>query len=245
MALNQKIRLLGYYHLPNQKMNPESERILEAEELAPLLARSIQSLYDNPETDEELKTIIKEPTVFIFKLESGELCAYFTKEKIAKLTGVHYVRDSITQVSLKYKAWFYAGQDIELIVPKDSASTPKRTNSSTNKHVQRRKSSTAETDEVIKVKTRLRLENNFFIGQFVPTRNGWYKISDIRNTDFTKIEDKERGIKDLAISFRSVDVEFNRYAYYKFTWVLLETNPLKFGIDLRERVEPVYPQDIV
>ena len=99
--------------------------------------------------------------------------------------------------------------------------------------------------EVKKIKTRLRLENNQFIGQFSPERTeGWYKITDIRNTDFTKIEDKERGVKDLTIFFSSPK-KFNRYAYYRFTWVLLESDPLKFGIDKREDIVPVYPKDIV
>lgn len=102
-----------------------------------------------------------------------------------------------------------------------------------------------DSEEVVKIKRRLRLENNQFIGQFAPQRNeGWFTITDIRNTDFTKIEDKERGIKNLSISFRS-NKEFNRFAYYKFTWVLLETDPLKFGIDLHEEITPIYPKDIV
>ncbi|WP_368322010.1 sacsin N-terminal ATP-binding-like domain-containing protein, partial [Parabacteroides distasonis] len=102
-----------------------------------------------------------------------------------------------------------------------------------------------DSEEVVKIKRRLRLENNQFIGQFARKRNeGWFTITDIRNTDFTKIEDKERGIKNLSISFRS-NKEFNRYAYYKFTWVLLETDPLKFGIDLHEEITPIYPKDIV
>ena len=93
------------------------------------------------------------------------------------------------------------------------------------------------------VKKRLRLENNQFIGQFVP-HEGRYMITDIRNTDFTKIEDKERGVKNLSISFKS-NKPFNRFAYYKFTWVLLETVPLKFGIDLQKEITPIYPKDIV
>ena len=101
-------------------------------------------------------------------------------------------------------------------------------------------------DEVEQIKRRLRLENNFFIGQFIPQKTeGWYKIVDIRNTDFTKIEDKERGIKDLTITFRSLDKEFNRFAYYKFTWVLLEKEPMKFGIDLREEISILMSEDIV
>lgn len=99
-------------------------------------------------------------------------------------------------------------------------------------------------EEEEKVKRRLRLENNQFIGQFAPQKEGWYKITDIRNTDFTKIEDKERGVKNLSISFKSNE-PFNRFAYYKFTWVLRETDPLKFGINLREEIIPIYPKDIV
>ncbi len=103
-----------------------------------------------------------------------------------------------------------------------------------------------DKEEVERIKRRLRLENNFFIGQFIPEKTeGWFKIVDIRNTDFTKIEDKERGVKDLTISFRCQDRDFNRYAYYKFTWVLLEKDPLKFGIDLREEVSVLWPEDIV
>lgn len=103
-----------------------------------------------------------------------------------------------------------------------------------------------DSNEVIKVKRRLRLDNNMFIGQFAPQKNeGWYTITDIRNTDFTKIEDRERGVINLSISFRSKKKEFNRFAYYKFTWVLLKVEPLKFGIDLCEEITPIYPKGIV
>ena len=73
MKSETKIRLLGYYSQPNQIMKPESERIEEANELAPLLGDSIQSLYQNPETDEELKRVILATTVFVFKDEDGNL----------------------------------------------------------------------------------------------------------------------------------------------------------------------------
>lgn len=103
-----------------------------------------------------------------------------------------------------------------------------------------------DSTEISRIKTRLRLDNNFFIGQFIPgPKAGSYRISDIRNTDFTKIEDKERGVKDLTIWFNSPHREFFKYSYYKFTWVLLESSPLKFGIDLRKEVTPLYSKDIV
>lgn len=103
-----------------------------------------------------------------------------------------------------------------------------------------------DSKEVVKVKRRLRLDNNMFIGQFAPQKEeSWYTITDIRNTDFTKIEDRERGVRNLSISFRSKKKEFNRFAYYKFTWVLLKVEPLKFGIDLCEEITPIYPKGIV
>lgn len=100
--------------------------------------------------------------------------------------------------------------------------------------------------EISRIKTRLRLENNLFIGQFSPGQKpGHYIIYDIRNTDFTKIEDKERDVKDLTIRFKSLDREFNKFAYYKFTWSIIESSPLRFGIDLRQEISPIYPKDIV
>ena len=63
----KKIRLLGYYNSPNQKMNPESERIEDAYILAPLLESSINSLLSNPDIDLELKQTLSIPTVFVFK----------------------------------------------------------------------------------------------------------------------------------------------------------------------------------
>lgn len=252
---NKKIRLLGYYNFPNQKMNPENERVEDAQYLAPLLESSINSLYLNPDTDEDLKAAIEAPTVFIFKDEEGKLYAFFSKDKLARVTGVVYNRRDIKQVPLKYKAWFYPGQNINLIQQKDNEmSQPSTETKRRNVPVRKERNTTTtsqtsryvENDEVAKVKIRLRLENNFFIGQFSPElKDGRYKISDIRNTDFTKIEDKERGIKDLTIFFNSQGKDFNRFAYYKFTWVLLSSSPIRFGIDINKEITPVYPEDIV
>ena len=222
MVSEMKIRLLGYYSKPNQILYPEKDRVQEAEELAPLLEASIDSLFQNPDTDEEIKRVIQVPTVFVFKDEDNNLLAFFTKDKIARLTGVIFNKDHIVQVPLKYKGWFIPGQHI--------IQTSRK----------------ASSDDVAKVKKRLRLTNNYFIGQFVPDQqNEWCKIVDIRNTDFTKIEDKERDVKNLSISFRCSQYTINRYVYYRFTWVLLSSSPLKFGIDLRDEIIPIWPKDIV
>jgi hypothetical protein len=104
----------------------------------------------------------------------------------------------------------------------------------------------ADVEDISRIKTRLRLENEYFIGQFAPCKEpGKYSITDIRNTDFTKIEDKERGVKNLKILFSSKENEFNKFAYHRFTWTLLESTPLKFGIDLSKEIIPLFPDDIV
>lgn len=118
--MDKKIRILGYYHFPNQTMKPEINCEDEARELAPLLECSLNSLLYNDEVDDNLKEMIKTPSVFIFKDESGHLYGYFTKDKNARITDVKYNKGAINQVPLKYKAWFYPGKKIHLIVKKDS-----------------------------------------------------------------------------------------------------------------------------
>ena len=114
-------------------------------------------------------------------------------------------------------------------------------------HTQHQKpnSTSISHEDIEKIKNRLRLKNNQFIGQFIPQNEGWYRVFDIRNTEFTKIEDKERGIQDLSIPFRSDNYDLNKFAYYKFSWVLLETSPIKFGIDFNAGFTQVYPADII
>ena len=45
----KRFRLLGYYSNPGQNMNPESEQVQKANELAPLLEASINSILLNPD----------------------------------------------------------------------------------------------------------------------------------------------------------------------------------------------------
>ena len=90
MKNNMKLRLLGYYNYPNQDMYPEKDRIAEANELAPLLDASLQSIYQNPKTDALIKRMIDSATVFVFKDEENHLYGYFTKNKTVRLTDVKY-----------------------------------------------------------------------------------------------------------------------------------------------------------
>ena len=133
-----KFRLLGYYHLPGQNMKPETERIEEANDLARLLNASVGSLMKNPETDKELKEIILDGAVFIFKDAKNNLYGFFTKNRTARITGVNFSKKDITKVPLKYKAWFYPGKPIKLIIPKGESdqkepSTTQIINSNSNK----------------------------------------------------------------------------------------------------------------
>ena len=114
-----KLRLLGFYHFPNQGMKPETERVEEAKELARLLNASVGSLMKNPDTDKELKEIIKDGAVFIFRDEKSKLYGFFTKNRTARITDVKFSKGAIIQVPLKYKAWFYPGRPIKLIIPKE------------------------------------------------------------------------------------------------------------------------------
>lgn len=137
MEFNFKLRLLGFYHFPNQDMKPETERVEEAKELARLLNASVGSLMKNPDTDKELKEIIKDGAVFIFKDEKSNLYGFFTKNRTARITGVKFSKGAILQVPLKYKAWFYPGRPIRLIIPREESdqevpSTTQKNNSNKN-----------------------------------------------------------------------------------------------------------------
>ena len=86
----KKIRLLGYYSSPNQKMNPESERIEDAYTLAPLLESSINSLLSNPTIDLELKQNN------ICDIEPLIYC------KFPNLKFLSLERNKISDISIKY-----------------------------------------------------------------------------------------------------------------------------------------------
>lgn len=110
-----KFRLLGYYHFPDQEMKPETEFVDKAKVLSKLLRVSINSLVENPETDDELKRVINDHAVLIFKDDKSHLYGFFTKDNSVRITNVKFSKKAITQVQLKYKAWFYPGRPIRLI----------------------------------------------------------------------------------------------------------------------------------
>jgi len=256
--MEQKVRLLGYYTSADQTMAAETEKVEEANELAPLFEESIRSLYLNPNTDEKIKNAISSKTVFVFKSETGNLYAYFTVDKTVRITGVQYNKAHIIQVSYDYKSWFYPGQRINVkkilgetgeIVSKEvqrGAGSRRENvgNIEPETPLGSRGSKRISTEDVSKIKHHLRLKDDFFIGQFIPVTGG-YKIVDIRNSEFTKIEDTERNIRDLVIYYRTEQQNLYKYAYYKFTWTFLGYNPLKFGIDTSKELEYQSPEDII
>ncbi len=247
---NTKFRLLGYYNFPNQVMNPETERTEEAQELAPLLELSIQSLYDNPYTDDDLRKVIITPAVFVFKSEEDNLYAFYTKDKTARITGVVYNRKDITQVPLKYKAWFYPGQPIDLgiseyheitsgIIDRKGQKTEKR--DSTYRH--------DSSKEIKLIRKNWKLKDDCFIGQIrYVTKDGVqdtsrYAVIDIRRSDFSKINTKVNvgGLNDnLEIP------QYNRY--YKFSWILSPNSTAEnpwFYIDTKKPVALFGPEAII
>lgn len=109
-----EVRFIGYYSSENIKLNPENERMDEAEELVPLLQKSLVSLEENARIQESLLSVLKGNTVLIFKTRDGELIAYHTTTKRVRLTNVPYAKDAITPADSIYKKWFVPGEEISI-----------------------------------------------------------------------------------------------------------------------------------
>lgn len=114
MNTTTEVRLIGYYSSENIKLNPETERIEEAEVLAPLLQKSLLSLEDNDRIQESFLSVLRGNTVFIFKTRDGELVAYHTTTNRARLSNVNYVKDAITPAESIYKKWFVPGETMTI-----------------------------------------------------------------------------------------------------------------------------------
>lgn len=114
MNTTTEVRLIGYYSSDDIKLNPETERIDEAEKLAPLLQKSLLSLVDNDRIQESFLSVIKGNTVFIFKTREGELVAYHTTTNRARLSNVNYVKYAVTPADSIYKKWFVPGEKMTI-----------------------------------------------------------------------------------------------------------------------------------
>lgn len=109
-----EVRFIGYYSSENIKLNPENERMDEAEELAPLLQKSLVSLEENARIQESLLSVLKGNSVLIFKTRDGELIAYHTTTQRVRLTNVRYAKDAITPADSIYKKWFVPGEEMSI-----------------------------------------------------------------------------------------------------------------------------------
>jgi hypothetical protein len=94
--------------------------------------------------------------------------------------------------------------------------------------------------------TDRKLKDKYFIGCFTKTKTG-YQVSDIRRSDFSKIKYKPRKGDSFTITVdEHISAIRHNQAYYRFTWVMLETTPAYvFGVDTSSEVTLVRPHDIV
>lgn len=99
------------------------------------------------------------------------------------------------------------------------------------------------------IRNLLSLENDIFIGHFHPDyKSGQWIISDIRNHEFTKVENRERGIKNLEIiisASRLQSYDIRKNGYHRFHWTLVSENPLQFDINTSLPIDSLSPRQIV
>lgn len=114
MSPTTEVRLIGYYSSENTWLNPETKRLDEADELAPLIQKSLLTLEENGRIQESFLSVLSGNTVFIFKTREGELIAYHTITKRIRLSNVHYNKETITPVESIYKRWFTPGEKMSI-----------------------------------------------------------------------------------------------------------------------------------
>lgn len=126
---NIKMRIIGFYNKPSQRMKPEENETDLAVTLAGLLKISFKTLTDNAEVDAIFRSVLQGNCVFILKGDNGSLYAYQPSMNIARISDVKYSKSAITQVPLIYKGWFYPGEEIPLIKEKEKKDVDKKTHS--------------------------------------------------------------------------------------------------------------------
>ena len=109
-----EVRLIGYYSSENTWLNPETKRMDEADELAPLIQKSLIALEENDRIQESFLSVLRGNTVFIFKTREGELIAYHTTTNRIRLSNVHYNKETVTPVESIYKRWFTPGEKMSI-----------------------------------------------------------------------------------------------------------------------------------
>lgn len=234
MDKEKQFRLVGYYHLPNQRMNPEENMVLEAKELAPLLEISLQSIYNNSETDVQIKNLISTPTVFILKDKENHLYGYFTKDKTVRLTNVKYNRALVKFMPLKYKAWFTPGQEVDLIKERTFKNNTPQTRIDTLE---------VKEEDLFEL---WGVDNREFIGFYhKDTKSDGYLVDDIRKTNFERMPPYLSNNESIKLWLKYPQKGIALDNYYRFTWILSHkhnSNPYEIYLDYRKPPKIITPK---
>ena len=107
--LHIKMRFIGYYMSEDKFMRTESVFPEQAEELASLLKKTFETIFNNRYIDNSMKQVFEGNTVFVLKGEDGHLYGYYPRYNVARITNVQYKKPNVTPMPESYKQWFYPG----------------------------------------------------------------------------------------------------------------------------------------
>lgn len=77
IEINIKMRLIGYNMSDDQFMRTEQIYPEKAEELAALLKKTFETIFENRYVSDEMRAVFNGNTVFILKGENGHLYGYY------------------------------------------------------------------------------------------------------------------------------------------------------------------------
>jgi len=116
MNYDLTMKLLGYYNSEEQIMHEETRFPEEAVVLADLFNQTFEKTFTNEALldieDEDFVMAHYGNTVFIIRDNAGDLYAYYPREKRARLSGVHYRKDTIHFCPRHICTWFKLGEKI-------------------------------------------------------------------------------------------------------------------------------------
>lgn len=109
-----RLKLLGYYAFPNQKMYPEGEYPERAARLAELLSSTFNNIESLDDVSAHFKSVYAR-AVLIFRDFESNLYAYFPKDNIARITNVIYNKNNISLPARRMRGWFTPGEPFCLL----------------------------------------------------------------------------------------------------------------------------------
>ena len=181
----ESLRLLGYYNKPNQKMNPETVKVREAQQIYDLLTKSFENYTCQGEEYSEIINVF-ETAVFVFKDSNANLYAFFPHDKIARLSNVVYNKYHICKSTGVLRKWFKPGERffVDSNVDNDFVNT----------------------NEIILSKNRTKInrysgsDTEFVIPNFV-REIGWHAFSKCISLKKVEIQDGVRVVGDDAFYY--------------------------------------------